>query len=699
MTFRNSVSLAACALLAACPGGGGKKGGGNGVGVGTGDGTGDGPAPGTTQVSLADVGLESRSIDRSVDACTDFYQYACGGWLDAHTIPPDRARWGRFSEVQERNEVALHAILEEARAGGSDDPIMARLGDYYGSCMDEDGIEKAGLTGIKPLLDRIKKVKDRGTLAAALIALHNAGIKVVFDAAAEGDFADSTKNIMWIDTTGLGLPDRDYYFGDDFEPKLTAYREHLVRLFGLLGRNAKQADAAAANVLAVETRLADATKTSVQRRNYGDLYNPHDLAALAKAMPKSKFDWKAYFKGRGSADQPKISVTTPAYLARMDELFATVKPAQWQDYLTARLVDEMAFALPKRFDDEKFALDRALSGVEQQRDRYKRCIEATDKAMPEALGQPYIDRMFPGNSKQAATEMVAEIARAFDAEIDQLDWMSADTRTAARGKLAKLSGLIGYPDRWREYTFDVSATNFAANQLAAATFEVRRQFHKAGKPYDRSEWLMPAYIVNAYYNPIANNTALPAGILQPPFFGHDRSIPANLGGIGMVVGHELTHGFDDQGARFDADGNMTMWWQQADFEKFQAKGKCVVDQYAKFEVLPGKFVDGNLTLGENIADLGGVKLAYRAYRNLRRDADRRYVAEGFDEDQQFFLAVGQAWCSKDRDDEALRRLTTDSHSPPRWRVNGVMRNLPEFSAAFGCKAGAKMRPAKTCSVW
>lgn len=687
--------------LAGCPGGGGGSGGAGGGGT-TGGGGGTGQAgdlpANAVAVSLEDVGLESASLDKSADPCTDFYQYACGGWLAANQIPADRARYARFTEVTDRNEAALRQILEDAAAGkGGDDPVMAKLGDFYGSCMDVEGIEKAGLTGIKPLLDTIKKVKDGKTLGAALTALHNVGVNVVFVSSSEGDFADSKQNVLWIDSAGLGVPDRDYYFKDDFKAKVDAYRDHLVRVFKLLGRTDKQATAAAGNVLAIEQKLAEATKTGVERRDLPKLYNPMDLAGVAKLAPK--VDWKKYLEGRGNAEQAKIVVTTPDYLTRVNELVGSIKPAQWQDYLTAHLVRSMSFALPKAFDDEAFAYQQALSGVESQRERHKRCVDAVGFSMPEALGQPYIARMFPGDSKQAAIDMVAAIAKAFDGAIDELDWMSAATKQAAKAKLAKIDGLIGYPDTWREYAFPVQRTTFAANLLAGTAAEVKRQFLKAGKPYDRDEWLMPAYLVNAYYNPLANNTGLPAGILQPPFFGHERSIPANLGGIGMVVGHELTHGFDDQGAQFDAEGNMKMWWQKADFAQFQAKGQCVADQYAAFEVLPGKFVDGKLTLGENIADIGGIKMAFRAYRALRAGADKTYVADGLTEDQQFFLAVGQAWCSKDRDEEALRRLTTDVHSPPMWRVNGALRNLPEFAEAFQCPAAAKMAPAKRCQVW
>jgi predicted metalloendopeptidase len=654
------------------------------------------PPPETVAVSLEEVGLETASMDRTVDPCHDFYQFSCGGWLAANEIPDDKARWARFNEIDEQNEQVLREILEEARAGG-DDPLLRKLGDFYGSCMDEDKVEAAGLSGVQPLLDTIGKVKNGETLAAALIALHEVGVGAVFAAGAEGDFADSKVNVMWVDTAGLGLPEREYYFADDFAPKLAAYREHLERLFGLLGKSAKEAKASAGRVLALETKLAEATKSAVERREYAKLYNPHTFDELAAQSPR--FDWAAYFAARGTPELAKVIVTTPAFLARFDELIGQATPAEWKDYLTVRLIDGYAYTLPRAYDAEAFALEQALTGIEAQPARWKRCVDAVGAAMSEALAQPFVARRFPGASKQAAIDTVAAISAAFGGAIDELDWMSSETKQAAKHKLGKLSGMIGYPDTWRTYDYPVAPDNFAANAIAGNRAEVRRQFVRAGKPRDKHEWLMPPYIVNAYYSPLSNNTALPAGILQPPFFGARRSIQANLGGIGMVVGHELTHGFDDQGAQFDAEGNMTMWWQPGDFEQFQTRGRCVAEQYSTFEVLPGKKVNGDLTLGENIADLGGIKMAFRAYRAQREGASRRYLADGFTEDQQFFIAVGQAWCSKDRDDEAIKRLTDDPHAPPMWRVNGALRNTPEFAEAFGCQDGSRMKAAPACSVW
>ena len=654
------------------------------------------PGPRTENVSMAKVGLEAASLDQGADPCTDFFQYTCGGWLAANEIPADKARYARFTEIDDRKDKAVRAILDELAAAPQTDPAKQKLGDFYASCLDEAAIESRGLTGLAPLLGAVDKVKDNKTLLAAVALLHKHGVFAVWGLGTEADFADSTTNIVYLDTSGLGLPERDFYVKDEFAPARKAYQEHLARLFGLLGKG-KVSAGLATDVMALETRLAKLTRTGVERRNPVAMYNPTDLAGLTKQAPG--VDWTAYFTALGNATPGKIAVTTPDFMSGLSAVLAETKPDAWRAYLTAQVVSRNALALPRAFDDELFKLEQALSGVESRPERWKRCVQSTSFALSEILGQVFVEKHFPGESKATAVKLVAAIADVMNEQMGGLDWMTAETKVQARGKLDRIEALIGYPDTWRTYDFEVSRQNFSSNRLAAQAHEAHRQFVKAGKPYDRSEWLMPAFMVNAYYNPLANNTALPAGILQPPFFAAGRSVAANLGGIGMVVGHELTHGFDDQGAQFDAQGNLKNWWQAADLAAFQSKGQCLAKQYSSFEVLPGKHVNGELTLGENIADLGGIKHAFLAYRALRAGADTVFVADGLSEDQQFFVAVGQAWCSKDRPEEALKRLTDDVHSPPKWRVNGSLRNLPEFATAFGCKAGAAMAPKETCTIW
>ena len=649
------------------------------------------------KVTLADVGLEGASLDRSADPCVDFYQFACGGWLSTNAIPPDRARWARFSAIDEKNKAVIKTLLEGAAAGIGADASTKKLGDYYAACMDEAAIERAGTTPIKALLDRTTKVKDAKSWLAAATELHKLGIWVVWGEQAMADLKDSTTNVTYLESAGLGLPDRDYYVKADFQDKLDAYKVHVGKMLALAGTPADKAEKAAADVVAIETELAKHTKTLTEKRDVPGAYNPTDLKGLGKQV--KSIGWPAYFKAMGYTPSKKLVVASPTYFAQIDKVRAKFKPAQWASYFTYHLVEGMAFELPKAFDDQAFELQKVLTGVEQKKDRSKRCIEATEAGLGELLGQQYVGKRFPDSAKQSATLLVDAIMQVMGEEIAKLDWMSDGTKAIAQQKLGKIVRMIGFPDTWRTYDFDVRRDDFAGNQMRAAAFETRRVLVRSGKPVDRSEWQMNAFDVNAYYDPTANNTALPAGILQPPFFGQDRSVAANLGGIGMVIGHELTHGFDDQGAQFDGDGNLVNWWQPSDEEKFKAKGTCVADQYATFEALPKQYVNGRLTLGENIADLGGVKMAFQAYRSLRKDAPTPYIADGFTEDQQFFLAVAQAWCSKDRPAEIQRRLTADVHAPPKFRVYGSLRNLREFAQAFSCAPGTPMNPANTCSVW
>ncbi|HTR49346.1 MAG TPA: M13 family metallopeptidase [Kofleriaceae bacterium] len=653
--------------------------------------------PQAVKVTLADVGLEASSLDRSADPCVDFYQFACGGWLQTNQIPGDRARWGRIPELDEKNKVAVQALLDDDAKGVGGDAAAKKVGEFYASCMDEAAIEKAGTAAIKPALDKIARVHDAATWQAALVELHRLGVPAVWRTSSGPDAKDSKTELTQLDSDGLGLPDRDYYVNPERAKKVDAYRAHVARMLVLAGTPAAKADAAAGTVVAIETELAKVTKTRVEKRDPVDAYNPIDAGGLAKQV--KSIEWPAYWKALGFAASAKINLGTPKYFAALDALRAKFPPAQWASYFTYHLVAHDAQALPKAFRDESFALDKELTGQPQPLERNKRCIEITERELGELLGQQYVAKYFPPSSKQTATALVDALVHAMADQLAQQDWMTAATRQTALAKLGKIARMIGYPDKWRTYDFDVRRDDFAGNLLRADAFEAHRDRAKSGGPVDRSEWQMNAYTVNAYYEPTANETALPAGILQAPFFGQDRAVAANLGGIGMVIGHELTHGFDDEGAKYDADGNLVQWWQDADKAKFEAKGTCVADQYSTFEAQPKAFVNGRLTLGENIADLGGVKMAFHAYRALRKDAPKMYVADGFTEDQQFFIAVGQAWCAKDRPEEIQRRLTIDPHSPPKFRVYGALRNLPEFARAFQCAAGTPMNPAQPCAVW
>jgi putative endopeptidase len=513
----------------------------------------------------------------------------------------------------------------------------------------------------------------------------------------DADLKDASTNVVYLDAAGLGLPDRDYYGKPELARHIDAYRAHVARTLALAGAPAAGAEAAAADVLAIEVELAKLTRTRTEKRDRAAMYNPTDGALLARQV--RSIDWKAYWKALGVEPTKKLVIGTPGFFAQLDRLRAAFSWRQWASYFTYHLVHGASFALPRAFAGEAFELEKALRGTEQPKERGARCIHATGAALGELLGAKYVEKHFTPAARQTVSRLMDALVEVMHGEIGKLEWMTDATRQLAQGKLARIVRMTGHPDRWRTYDFEVKRDDFLGNTLRAAAFATRHALAKAGRPADRTEWRLQAYDGDAWYEPTANSVVLPAGILQPPFFGPDRAVAANLGGIGMVIGHELTHGFDDQGALFDATGNLASWWDPQDGKRFAERGACVADLYSTFEVIPGGFVNGRLTLGENIADLGGVKMAHAAYRTMRRDAAKVYVADGFTEDQQFFLAVGQAWCSRDRPAELQRRLIGDEHAPPKFRVYGMLRNLRAFTDAFGCAPGTPMNPARTCSVW
>jgi putative endopeptidase len=662
-------------------------------------------------VSLADVGLDAEAMDRAADPCDDFYQFACGGWIQNTEIPGDKPRWIRsFSEIHKRTEADLHAILASAASavpdaadGPSSSALMHTLGSYYGSCMDETAVEAAGTTPIAALLALAKaplggdRNKTPTQLAERLAQLHQLGIWVYFDIASGQDFRDAKKMIARADQNGLGLPDRDYYLEEDDKSKSLreAYRAHISRMMQLTGLDEVGAKKVAGDVMKVETAIAKISKSRVERRDPEGMYNKIDRRGL---VAKAKWlDWPAYLAAMGLADVDDINVTSVPFFEGLAEVaaFATERSS----YLSWHVVRAMAGALSRAFVDERFKMAQALTGQKEQRPRFKRCVAATDDALGELLGQPFIAKRFGAHSKDAVIEMFNAIGKAFGREVAKLEWMDEATRSKALLKLEKMAYLIGYPDRWREYDFEVKLGDHGGNTLRARRFSVSYDLGKIGKPVDRGSWFISPPTVNAYYNPLKNQMVFPAGILQPPFFNPKAAVAVNMGAMGMVVGHELTHGFDDQGSQFDGDGNLKSWWEKAVRARFDERTACIEKQYAGYEALPGLKLNGKLTLGENIADAGGVKLAYHAYRALRADASERLVADGLNEDQQFFVSLGQIWCSKSREAFARLRAKTDTHSPPGWRVNGSLQNFPAFAEAFSCKEGSVMRPKNSCSVW
>lgn len=650
--------------------------------------------------SLEDVGLSGSALDRSVNPCDDFYEFACGGWMKTTEIPADKSRWSRsFSEIYEQNEKTLRKILEEAERAPSADPVSSKIGPYYAACMDEAGIEALGTKPIDALLAQAKRVKTPKETTQLIAALHKAQIFALFDISAAQDFKDATLQIAFLDQSGLGLPDRDYYLRDDETSKklLEGYREHVGRMFNLLGVKGKQASQAVADVLEVETALAKISKTRVERRDPAGLYNKVDRAGLPELG--KRFGWDDYFQALGFADIQDVSVTSKPFFEGMDALLGTLPARALQNYFQWQIVHRTAPMLSKAFVDESFALEQLLSGTPTQPDRWKRCVASVDRGLGELLAQPFVKAAFPGEAKEVADRMVHEISRVFAREVEALDWMDAETRKKALEKLSAMAYLVGYPEKWKTYDFEIDEKGYAKNVLAARAFDLSRELSKVGKPVDREEWQMTPPTVNAYYDPQRNHMVFPAGILQPPFYGQSQSLAVNLGGMGMVVGHELTHGFDDEGSQFDANGNLDNWWMPEVREKFSKKTGCVESQYATYEAVPGLKLNGKLTLGENIADNAGVMLAFHALEEMRKGTNERIVADGFTEEQQFFLATGQAWCTKARDEWARMAAQVDPHSPPKFRVNGSLSNTPAFWEAFSCEEGTPMRPADACRVW
>ncbi len=643
--------------------------------------------------------VDVAALDRTVPPCEDFYRFACDGWIEATAIPPDRPGWFRgFSEIQERNQLLLRRILEEAAAGDLDAPYAKKLGAYYTSCMDEG--QQASLQTLEQELARIAAVEKPEALAATVAALQQRGVNAFFQMGSEQDFRDTTQVISGVDQGGLGLPDRDYYLKEDEKSAQirAAYVEHVAKMFALAGTAEETAREQARTVMEIETALAQASMARVDRRDPYKIYNRLEREGLEKLAPT--FAWDAYFPAIGAADLQQINVATPDFFRGFEQVLAEREMEAIRTYLRWRLLDASAAALPEPFVQEDFAFrSKNLTGEEQILPRWKRCVDAVDKAMGEALARPFVAITFGAEGKKEAQELVRGIEHAFDANLSRIDWMDEATKARAREKLEAVYNKIGYPDRWRNYdALEVGEDSYLENRLAAARFETRRDLDKIGEPVDRGEWFMSPPTVNAYYSPLRNEMVFPAGILQSPFFATEATHAANAGGIGMVMGHELTHGFDDKGRLFDAKGNLSEWWSPEVSERYKQRAQCVVDQYAAYTV-QGQNLNGRLTLGENIADIGGLKLAWEALQARQTERGEGPEVAGFTEDQQFFLSFAQSWCAKRRPAYARMLVTVDPHSPPEYRVNGSVSNVPGFAEAFACEAGAKMAPTERCEVW
>ena len=649
--------------------------------------------------ALAIAGVNPEWMDAGADPCQDFYAYACGGFVKSTVIPGDMATWGPTEEVTKRNEEYLRAMLEKDGQAPSS-PLEKKIGDYYAACMNEDGIEKAGMAPIQPLLDAVAKVKDVASLDTAITELHKASVFPLFDIGAQQDFKDATKMIAGIDQDGLGLPDRDYYLKDEGNQKAVRefYSGHVGRMLALTGMSADEVKAAVTDVMRIETAVAKIQQDKVTRRDPYAVYHKIDREGLVKAAPG--FPWVNYFAALGFPDIKDVTVHDAGYYTKLDALMKSEKPEAWRHYLAWHVVHDKATILSKAFVNENFTLRQKLSGQKELAPRWKRCVRSTDYALGELVAQPWVAVNFAGNSKAEAVSMVQNIRGAMKAELATLPWMDDKTRGPANEKLEKMVYKIGFPDKWRTYDFDVTHDDYGKNAIAAERFEMNRQLKKIGKPVDRGEWDMTPPTVNAYYNPSLNEMVVPAGILQPPFFSKDFLPAVNFGETGAgTMGHELTHGFDDEGSQFDGDGNLRDWWTKETSAKFKEATKCVVEQFGKYEAIPGVKLNGELTAGENIADIGGVKLGYAALESARRDAKDRHTVDGHSEEQLYFLGYAQSWCSKETPEALEMQARTNPHSPAKWRVNGPVVNVPGFATAFACKAGTPMNPGKVCSVW
>lgn len=644
-------------------------------------------------VPIQSTPLDPANLDRSVSACTDFYQFANGGWVKRNPIPAAYSRWGSFDQLQETNQSNLLTILRNAAATGNSqaNEDLRKLGVFYTSCMDSAGAERAGAQPISAELARIAAIRNRAQVEAAVARLHSQGVPVLFGFSAQQDAKNSTSVIAGIGQGGLSLPDRDYYLNPDkrYVDIRTNYADHVARMFQLLGDNAAQAAASAQRVIAIETGLARPAKTRVQLRDPNANYNRKTVAELAQVAPG--FNWPSFFAAEGRSDISTINVQNPVFLKAVDSMLTSAPPDDWKAYLRWKVVTAAAPSLSSAFVNEDFRFGSTLSGAKEMLPREKRCARVTDTGLRDALGQAYVAQYFTPAAKQRALEMVRNLQSVFRDRLQTLDWMSDTTRTQAAGKLATFTNKIGYPDKWRDYsTLTIRPGHFLNNQVAVREYERRRTLARIGQPVDRAEWGMTPPTVNAYYNPLMNEIVFPAGIMQPPFFDAKADDAVNYGGMGAVIGHEITHGFDDQGSQFDERGNLRNWWSASDLEKFKRGQGLVSAQYDAYTVLDSVHVNGKLTLGENLADLGGLSISYAALDKALAEKGRPPLIDGFTPEQRFFLAWAQMWRQNITPEAQRVRINTDSHSPGRWRTNGPLSNMPQFAAAFGCKPGDPM---------
>ena len=657
--------------------------------------------------------LDPALRDTSVDPCTNFYQYACGGWLKAHPIPADRASFGRDVEVEDKDEAVLRAILEKAAAGGSErTPDEQKIGDAYAACIDTAAIDKAGIQPLRPQLDAVNAITSKDQLPALLAQLRDEGVSGIFTFGSDQDAHDATREIAVVAQPRLGLPEKGYYARSDAKSAglRDSYVAHIRRTFVLLGEPEAQAQKDAETVLRLETTLADASLSRVEMRDPTLLYHMTPMAQFDANSPELQFT--SYLKDVHAPVVESLNVAEPLYFLSLHDMLGQTSLDDLKALLRWDVVrSTRATALPESLDDERFAFyGKVMGGVPEQQPRWKRCAETVDQNLGEALGRVYVKERFTPADKQRAEDLTRAIEAAADEDIGNLDWMSAATKEAARDKLHMVANNVGYPSKWRSYaTLRITRDDDFGNSERSAEFEALRDISKIGKPVDRTEWEMTPPTVNAYYDPQMNSINFPAGILQPPYFDPSQDDAVNYGSEGAVMGHELTHGFDDEGRQFDAQGNLRDWWSKRDAANFTERAQCVDDEYSSFVAVDDLHVNGKLTLGENLADLAGLQLAWIAYQSIAKKngtaldappmASETAEYGGLTAEQQFFTAYGQSWCEATRPASMRERAEVDPHSPEKYRVNGVVQNMPSFAAAFQCKAGTPMAPVKRCKLW
>jgi putative endopeptidase len=655
-----------------------------------------------TSVSAQSIGFDIRRMDTSADACTDFFQYSNGAWVKNTEIPAAYSRWGSFNILGENNNNLLREILDanakNKAAAGSNEQL---IGDFYASCMDEAAIEKAGAKPLESYFKQIDKISDTKGLQRQIAMMHNMGIPALFSFGAGADAKNSSMNIANSRQGGLSLPNRDFYTKDDAKSVETRAKfvEYMTNMFKLLGDDADKAAANARTVMAIQTRLATASKAPVELREPEKNYNKKSLAQLSEMTPN--FSWTEYMTTRGVPPVTEVNIGQPVFFAEVNKMLTEVPVSDWKTYLRWMTVNSAAPRLSKAFVDENFNFfSRYLTGTKEQQPRWRRCVGATDSAVGEALGAEYVKKAFTPEAQKRMSELIDNLFAAYREQLAKLDWMSPETRQKALVKLNAYQRKIGFNQNPRGYAgLKLARDSYFDNGKNITEFEIARNLKDINQKVDKTRWGFTPPTVNASYSPSQNTITFPAGILQPPFFNFKADDAINYGAIGAVIGHEITHGFDDQGSQFDAEGNLKSWWTKEDRTKFEERAACVTNQFNNYEVQPGLNINGKLTLGENIADLGGLAMAYEAFQKSLEGKPKPANIDGFTPEQRFFLGWAQVWATKSTAEFERQQVLTDPHSHARYRANGPLSNLPQFAQAFGCKQGNAMVRTDFCKIW